>query len=558
MANEQVSLIKDKIPIEELISEYIKLEKAGANLKGLCPFHNEKTPSFHVSPERNAYYCFGCGAKGDIFTFVEEFDGVDFKTALRTLAEKAGVELGQYTSKDASKREKQLRIVEGATKFYQKHLVGNKEAQKYLRGRGLEKDTILEWRIGLAPEGWRSVHDFLKTKDVKVGDMEGAGLVKKGEKGSYYDRFRNRVMFPIFDSQGRPIAFSGRTLSNDKDEAKYINSPETDLFNKSEVLYGFNFAKGSIRKLDFSIVVEGQMDVIMSHQAGYTNTVATSGTALTDSQLEKLDRISHKLVIALDGDGAGLKASERAWKIALARGMDVKVATLPEGKDPADVIQERALDWKEIIRNSKHIIDFVISVIDKQDVPDRTKLRDVKKQLLPYIANLDSAMEQAHFVQKVSDIFNIPVASVWDDIGVVEVEDEKEDVVTEVEGSKKSSILDEIFTIILWKESLGEGASDMEEEISKLITPEKYKKFHTFYAKDKDKHLFQAELKYKDLSLHKVQDIFTDLLISFKKKLLAKKRAYYQVELSKAEAEKDEKKVSEILGKIQGLSAEME
>src|SRR3989344_4408177 len=347
-----VQKIKEKLSIEDVVSSYIKLDKAGVNLKAKCPFHNEKTPSFFVSPDRCTYYCFGCGASGDIFSFVENFEGLDFKGALKMLA-----------------------VREAATLRFIDNLSHQREAMEYLKSRGLAEQSVKEFRIGFAKEEWRDLYDYLKKKGFSDSEIEKAGLTKKSEKGSssggFYDRFRNRIIFPISDSGGRVIAFSGRIFKDDGKSAKYLNSPETLIFKKSSVLYGLDKAKESIRKNNFSILVEGQMDLVLSHQAMFRNTVATSGTALSDTEVSKenvvsnlglIRRLSDNLVLAFDSDKAGMTATARAGKIALSLGMDVKVANLPEGSDPADLIsRDGAPSWKEAIKNSKHLIEFLLN-----------------------------------------------------------------------------------------------------------------------------------------------------------------------------------------------------
>lgn len=562
MSSDSVSQIKDKLPIDELISEYIQLEKAGNNLKGCCPFHNEKTPSFFVSPDRGAYYCFGCGAKGDIFTFVQEYEGIEFKEALRVLAEKAGVSLEDY--KVNSDREKYFRIMEGVTKLYQALFQKNSDAKKYLTSRGLKDSDIEKWRIGLAPDDWQTALNFLKTKKVSEKDIEVAGLIKKGEKGSYYDRFRNRIMFPIFDGSSRVIAFSGRTLSTDSKEAKYINSPDTPLFNKSEVLYGFNFAKKNIRKLDFSIIVEGQFDVIMCHQAGYTNAVATSGTSITEDHITQLQRLSKKIVIALDGDGAGLRASKKAWEIALNNSMDVKVVFLPDGKDPADLINEDPKKWKEIIKNAQHIIDFMIDILVKKEVSEpRSLLGEIKKEILPYVSNLESSMEKDYFIQKISDIFSVSTESIWSDLG--DVNSSLEFVEKEVDNKvdfEKPNIIEQLFSIFLLVESTEKYDKDLlvylKKEIVELIGDEKFNTFLESYKKRGDQMVFQSELVYKEFNSKKLRATVDEFLKAYKKTLLEKKRTYLREELKQSEKSDNSERQSELLKEIQDISSQLD
>ena len=260
MMNSPVQKIKERLSIEDVVSSYIKLDQAGSNLKANCPFHNEKTPSFFVSPDRGSYYCFGCGAKGDIFSFVEEFEGLDFKGALKILANKAGVVLEQYNTEEESEKERLYRAMEEATKFYSQNLTKNEKAREYLKSRGLTENSIEDFRIGFAKDDWRELYNYLRSKNFTDKEIELAGLAKKSEKG-YYDRFRGRIMFPISDSSGRVIAFSGRLFIDDGKSAKYLNSTDTPIFSKSAVLYGLDKAKDSIRKNNFSILVEGQFEI---------------------------------------------------------------------------------------------------------------------------------------------------------------------------------------------------------------------------------------------------------------------------------------------------------
>jgi len=306
MATGNVENIKDRLSIEELVGQYVELKSAGSNLKGKCPFHSEKTPSFIVSPVRQTYHCFGCGVGGDIFTFVQEIEGLDFKGALKMLADKAGVELTFEQGMKKDEKDSLFSILESVTVHYVRNLEENKEALKYLEERGLTKETIKSFRIGLALNEWNGALDYLKTFGFSEKLIEEAGLIKKGDRG-FYDRFRSRIMFPINDNIGRVVAFSGRnfqfgglTPELKVEPAKYINSPETALYHKSKILYGYDRARQAIRKNNFSILVEGQMDLIATHQAKYTNTVALSGTALTQDHIKLLSRMSDNLVLSLE------------------------------------------------------------------------------------------------------------------------------------------------------------------------------------------------------------------------------------------------------------------
>ena len=411
-----VEQIKNKLLITDVIGSYIKLERAGSRLKAKCPFHNEKTASFFLSPDRGTYYCFGCGAKGDIFTFVEHFEGTDFAGALKLLAERAGVEIVREPSHVRTERDKLYEIMEIATDYYESMLSKGKDVVGYLKERGLSQTSIENWRLGYAPREWRELYGHLTGKGFQETEIEKAGLIKQGEeRKNWYDRFRGRIIFPIFDSSGRVIAFSGRIFGGDS-EAKYLNSPETPIFYKSKILYGLNRAKEGIHKYGFSILVEGQIDLVMSHQAGFTNTVATSGTSFSEDHVNLLYRISPNIVIAYDGDEAGIKAAVRTSRLALARGMEVKVAEFPLDKDPADMVKDDKQSYKNVIKGAKPIVEYYLNVIKKQSKDDRAIARRVINELLPIVSSMESAVMQSQSASYISNITGIKEEAIWDDI----------------------------------------------------------------------------------------------------------------------------------------------
>lgn len=398
-SGDAVEQIKNKLSIEEVVAPYVELHKAGKHLKGRSPFTSEKTPSFYVSPDRGMYYCFSSNQGGDMFTFISAMEGVDFKGALKILAEKAGVELVPEDPKKRTAREQKYAALETATKFYEAALggPGGAAARQYLEKRGVTDKTRQLWRIGLAPDEWRAVKDELESRNYSADTIRGVGLIK-GEAGKEpYDVFRNRILFPIFDPSSRVIAYSGRTLSQDPDTPKYVNSPETELFNKSETLYGYDKAKNGIRKFDFSLIVEGQFDVVLTHQAGYNNSVAVSGTALTGAHVNLLARLSNRVVLALDADRAGLSAVKRAAELMLSRGMDVKVARLPEGKDPADIIAADAGSFKKIIGASVPVVEHLIDVYKTTSRDDRAFKIAVREEVLPLVLRIPSLIDREHF-----------------------------------------------------------------------------------------------------------------------------------------------------------------
>ena len=435
-----VEEIKARIPIEELIGSYVKLEKAGKAFKARCPFHNEKTASFFVSPDRGGYYCFGCNAKGDIFSFVEQFEGLDFRGALKILAERAGVKL-TYDQKADGERDRLYQIMEEAAKYFEVQFekpgdAVSAAAREYIKSRGVTDATRKEFRIGWVPEGWQNLIDHLRRLKYSDALIEKAGLGKKTEEGKFYDRFRGRIMFPITDSSGRVIAFTGRILKDDGKSAKYLNSPDMPLYDKSLILYGLDKAKSEIRRLNYSIFVEGQMDLVMSHQAGIKNTVAASGTALTDeavsaagvvSNLGLVRRLSPNVIIAFDSDAAGRKAALRAAGIALSMGMDVKIADIVGGKDPADLVKEDIEKWKQVLRAAKPVIEFELDNVLRDVSDSRKASKAITERVLPLVARIESSSDQSHFVTMIADRAKLPIDSVWQDVKVVAARLKKEE-----------------------------------------------------------------------------------------------------------------------------------
>jgi len=423
----QVQEIKDKLPINEVIGQYVQLRRAGRNFVGRCPFHKERTPSFHVSPERNSYMCFGCGEKGDIFTFIEKMDGVDFKAALKQLADRAGVTLVQRSFTDQAhaqeEKDREGRLQEAceeATKFFESRLVERKDVRDYLHTRGTTDETISSWRLGYAPASWEDLTKHLVSEGFSKDEIAESGLGAKSERkpGEVYDRFRGRIMFPLCDAGGKVIAFSGRyfeKVAGSREEgepAKYVNSPETALFRKSKVLYGFDKARAAIRKADCILLVEGQFDVVLSHQSGLPFTVALSGTALTPEHLSLLSRLSKRLILALDGDTAGIRAGLKSAHMAYKAGFDVKIPTFRDGKDPADLARENPELLKAAIRTSRTAVEFFLEALRPGARDSRAYKLLVEQQLLPLVAAISSTIDRSHFVRIIAERIEVPEAAV--------------------------------------------------------------------------------------------------------------------------------------------------
>jgi DNA primase len=400
--------IRAKLPIESVVGSYVKLEKSGNNFRACCPFHHEKSPSFYVTPSLGIYKCFGCHKGGDIFRFVEEIENIPFLEALRMLAEKAGVSLDDYKNEKPSKMAVLREIMDNAAKFYEVGLRTNPDVVKYLESRGMTKETMVAWRIGYGPKDWSKLYEYLKGKKYTDEDILATGMCLKGKQAGLYDRFRERIMFPINDSQGRVIAFTGRIMPGTEEASrptgKYINSPETDLYHKSSVLFGFDKAKTAIHAKGFAIVVEGQMDCVMSHQAGITNVVALSGTASTDLHMEQLERFTNNIALCLDADKAGLAAAQKTAMIAYKHGMKVLVIDVKGGKDPADMVAENPEGWIHTVEHKKDFITFRLEKMkDFGELENKTVVAE--KELFPVLSHITSQIILDNKLQEIAHAF---------------------------------------------------------------------------------------------------------------------------------------------------------
>lgn len=416
MAGDEVQQIKDHINIVDIVGQYVQLRRAGRTYMARCPFHKERTPSFHVSPERGTYKCFGCGEGGDVFTFVQKMDGIDFSSALKMLAEKAGVTLTQRApSKSPEEKDKEERlreVCEAAVAYFESQLAKRSDVVQYLTTRGVHEETMKTWRLGYAPATWDSLSKHLQSLGFKNNEIAdaGFGVVSDKRPGEVFDRFRGRIIFPIFDVAGQPIAVSGRFFENvpgrlpadGQEPAKYVNSPETLIFKKSRVLYGFDRARAPIRKADCILLVEGQFDLILAHQSELPFTVALSGTALTPEHLSLLGRLSKRLVLALDGDEAGIKAGLKSAHMAIGAGFDIKIPTFAQGKDPADLARENPELLRAAIRTSKPAVEFFLDTARRalpagRQGDELAYAKAVRTQVLPLVQAMSSALEQEHF-----------------------------------------------------------------------------------------------------------------------------------------------------------------
>jgi DNA primase len=547
-----VQQIKDRLSIVDVVSQYVKLERAGASLRARCPFHAERTPSFHVSPERGTYHCFGCGAGGDIFSFVEAIEGLDFKGALKVLAEKAGVPLVYERSEKRDERERLFEALEVATIFYASRL--HDAAKKYLVGRGISDATVREFRIGWAGDSWSALSDHLKEKKFSEKELLDAGLARKSERGTLNDKFRNRIMFPINDSAGRVVGFSGRIFGEhaSPEAPKYLNSPETPLFHKSKILYGFDKAKLAIRKLNCAVLVEGQMDLLASHQAGWANTVAVSGTAFTPEHAQLIKRMSDNIVIALDLDEAGIKAAWRTANSAFDAEMNVKVARLPNELDPADfILKEGKEKWTAAIRDAKDIVMFLLDVFAER-LPQKDRyLRTVETVILPLLKKERRPIRQEDYIREIARRLDVSEGSVLDQMNRLPNEPIRPEEIRTSAAAKTAAPASraspgsgrarEAFSILLWQQSLSAPSINLAayaRELEEAIGVEVFAALAALPESERESLRFSAErLHGKSGTLNRDAKTLLSVIL---KELFAAKLDRATMELKQAERAGDE------------------
>ena len=452
-----INEVKQRVDIVELVSEYVPLQKAGRNFKGLCPFHSEKHPSFFVFPEQQTWHCFGaCGTGGDVFSFIMKKEGMDFGQALHLLAQRAGITLsppGMPAKAEDKEKEKLFQINEAVAEYYHHLLLtttAGEAARSYLAKRKVMPETIKEFRLGFSPDSWETVKNYLMGKGYKDKELAEAGLIIEREDGNSYDRFRNRLMFPICDTQSRVTGFGARAL--DDSLPKYINSPQTPIFDKSNSLYGIDKAISAIRKKNLIIIVEGYMDVLRAHQHGWQNVVASMGTSLTEKQVGVIKKLTKNIALALDADAAGEEATLRgaemlaqsldkkatetlSWSEESARSLhrgetpapsfarltkyqsaldaEIKVIALPQGKDPDEVIGENPLLWQNLVEQAPSMLDFAFdAVISKVDTNKAKGKSLAIERLLPLIYEINDPVEQDHYAQKLANILKVSKSAI--------------------------------------------------------------------------------------------------------------------------------------------------
>ena len=439
MANDPVAEIRDRLEIVDLIHQYVPtLKKTGNSHKGLCPFHNEKTPSFIVFPNTQSYHCFGCGESGDIFNFYMKMENVEFREALKELGNRAGVEVGVTAPRppeEDEQRKKLIEINELAAMWFNHILVNATQGaagREVIADRHVSDESVQTWKLGFAPDSWDALLNFMASRNIPAPLLAEAGLASERDGGGFYDRFRNRLTFPIRDRDGNTVGFGGRALGDA--QPKYLNTAQTPIFDKSHLLYGLDLAKDAIREADQVVIVEGYMDAIATHEAGYKNVVASMGTALTDAQVDEIKRGNPQIVLALDADAAGQMATLRGLQImtenldaemvprlspdrilSFERKLktDIRIVQIEGGKDPDEIVRAEPERWPRIVSQAVPFMDFVIDVVTRGvDINDATAKSEAVKQVIPLLRQLPDAIRENHYARMLARKLDLPESAI--------------------------------------------------------------------------------------------------------------------------------------------------
>ena len=596
--NSPVEDIKSRLNIVDVVGEYVRLAKAGANWKACCPFHHEKSPSFMVNEEKQIYHCFGCNKGGDVFSFVMEIESLEFKEALKVLAEKAGVQLKSFNPKAQEGKNKVLEALELATKFYEKQLwdgLGKEKILKYLSERGISTDSIREFRLGYAPEGWSNVFNFLLEKGFSPEDILGAGLIIDKGIGAnrYYDRFRDRIMFPVQDSMGKVIGYSARVApGGDESQAKYINTPETGAYHKSKALYGIFQAKQEIKSKNFVLLVEGNLDVIASHQAGIKNTVAVSGTALTSEQLDILKRYTENIKMFFDMDNAGQTAARRSTELCFEKGLAPSIVGLEDAKDAAEIAQNDPQKLVEAVANSLAAMEYFLrGAVKKYDRHSAEGKRAIAKEAGDMIGHIESKIEKMHWASKLAQELDVEENVILDVIksahqkeNPLRVQSKPQDAESkdgDAKFTKRSQLIREKLTGLLladgklWESVLGSGELEemaASDEILKFVLREgstvrfSYDDLVARVGEGTRKRLqkmyFEAKFKFdqndvEEFDPTQIKEMFENYLVEYRKELQKERLGSIIRDIKKAEQSGDKESLLLLMNEFSKLSREV-
>jgi len=590
-------LIKDKLDLAQFIGEYVQVKKAGSYWKACCPFHHEKTPSFMIHPERQFWHCFGCGKSGDIFTFVQEIEGLDFSEALKLLADRAGVKIDTYRSEiDKSQKNRILEINQKAAYFFNhllSEMVQAKEAREYLERRQLKAETIADWEIGYITDQWELLTQYLLKKGVGVDDLVASGLTIKKDNATagrgYYDRFRGRIMFPIKDVHGNIIGFTGRQLvENPEAGGKYVNSPQTIVYDKSRVLYGLDKAKMEIKAKDLAVIVEGQMDVIACHQAGMKNVVAASGTALTPEQIRLIERYTKNIAMAFDADKAGINAAKRGIDVALKEGMNVRVIRVPEGagKDADEVLKKNKVVWFKAVEDATEIMQwFFDNIFAGKKLALPKERQAASDEFLPLIGLIPYAVEKDFWLKKLAETIGTEVAVLREDLKRIADqqlhrsfspnETKPEPAVRLIKPTRLDSLLERLLMLVIkYPEILPGVIASLPDLLA--IESKQFKLYETIkkqYNESNDlttatllavlalSEFFEAveilklkaELEFSEWDIDQAREELADIVERLRDDDKRNRRQILQQEINIAQKAGDQKKEEELLAQFQNL-----
>ena len=537
-SDEFIDELKTNVDIVDFVSDYVELQKTGNKYKGLCPFHSEKTPSFFVNPDNNFYHCFGCGAGGDLINFVMEIENLTFAETIKVLAERSGMELPDLSDAQRRRykeREKLFALNKLAAKFYN-YLLVNKEignkALEYLKDRDINENDIKKFQIGYAADEWQLLLNFLKKRDFSIDLIYKAGLITKGKNNSYYDKFRNRVIFPIYNNRGEVIAFGGRILETTASEygPKYLNSPETAIFSKKKNLYGLHLAKDAIRKKNSCIIMEGYTDIIQAHKKGFENSIASLGTAFTEEQAKLIKRYAEKAYIAYDADTAGNMATLRGLDILSDVGVDVKVIQLDEGNDPDDLLREEGAEiFSKHLDDALSLVDFKIEmIIQDKDLNEPGVRLKVLKSIIKLIAEIEDELKREIYLERAAEktSFKTEVLSkeVKKEVKKIKSRNYRKDIEKINSDSKKV----DLNTQISYYQKIEEQIlayyiiqPELREKISEILTPDDF----TGRAAQLADILFKGKVISASVKNESIKEELNDELFSFWTEIIVKQKS---------------------------------
>ncbi len=547
MAEKEVDIIKQKTDIVDFIKSYITLAPAGRNFKALCPFHQEKTPSFIVSPERQMWHCFGaCSEGGDVIKFLMKYENLEFPEALKILADRAGIELKTFSPQKQKEFGILYELNEAAKKFYKKELKKQNGVLEYLKERGLKDETISDFELGFAPGG-ETLTLHLLNLDYDIEDIVRAGLTRKNVKGLFWDLFQKRIIFPIMNNLGKTVAFTGRILDDEKTDApKYLNSPDSPIFNKSKILFGFHKTKNNIAKSKEVYLVEGQMDLLVTYQAGVKNAVAVSGTGLSCGHLERLRRLADTINVNFDNDEAGVRALDRALQIFGEFDFHVKAVDLGKFKDPAEAALKKPKEFLNSIKEARPAFDFLIKkVFEKLPDSDIAGRKKIIRHFLTNTKKLASAVEQGSQLKTISEITGISEISLQREMEQLEIKDKS--ISTELEQQCKTGevfsssrlvlITDRLFALAFHNQSFWEELKNL-----KKLIPDDYK---PILDNPKSDSASLYDLGSSFIAMHSDEDSlkkeFENLINQLKIEVLEEKKKVLKNKLKQPQAKGDKK-----------------